>query len=76
MTELQSNLANERGKSSSNTQELSEAKNRVQTLVSKVSELESANLKLNQKISDLAQTLEDKNSNHKSQVKEQKIEMK
>ena len=61
-------MASERGKSSSNSQELSEAKNRVQTLVSKVSDLESENLKLNQKISDLAQNMEDKNSAHKAQV--------
>merc|ERR1719239_300049 len=68
VSELQSNLASERGKSSSNSQELSEAKNRVQTLVSKVSDLESENLKLNQKISDLAQNMEDKNSAHKAQL--------
>ena len=61
-------MASERGKSSTNSQELAEAKNRVQTLVSKVSDLESENLKLNQKISDLAQNMEDKNSAHKAQV--------
>jgi hypothetical protein len=33
-----------------------------------VSELESANLKLNQRISDLAQNIEDQNSGHRAQV--------
>ena len=68
VTELQSSLANERGRASSSSQELAEAKSRVESLVTKVSELESSNLKLNQKISDLAQTIDDKNSTHRGQV--------
>ena len=68
VTELQSQLANERGRASSSTQSLSESKSRIESLVSRVSELESANLKLNQKISDLAQNIEDQNSGHRAQV--------
>jgi hypothetical protein len=68
VTELQSQLANERGRASSSTQALSESKSRIESLVSRVSELESANLKLNQKISDLAQNIEDQNSGHRAQV--------
>ena len=66
--ELQNHLASERGKASSSTSSLAEARNRIETLVTKISELEGANLKLNQKISDLAQDIEDQNSNHKAQV--------
>ena len=68
MNELQKHLAEERGKASSSTQGLTEAKNRIESLVSKISELESSNLKLTQRISDLAQEMEDQNSSHKSQV--------
>ena len=68
VNELQSALANERGRASSGSQALSESKSRIESLVAKVSELETANLKLNQKISDLAQTVEDHNSSHRAQV--------
>lgn len=68
VNELQTALASERGRASTSSQELNEARNRVETLVSKVSELEAANLKLNQKISDLAQNIDDLNSQHKAQL--------
>lgn len=68
VNELQNHLASERGKASSSTSSLAEARNRIETLVTKISELEGANLKLNQKISDLAQDIEDQNSNHKAQL--------
>ena len=68
VNELQNHLSSERGKASSSTSSLAEARNRIETLVTKISELEGANLKLNQKISDLAQDIEDQNSNHKAQV--------
>jgi len=68
VNELQNHLAEERGKASSSTQSLTESRNRIDSLVSKISELEAANLKLNQKISDLAQDMEDQNSNHKAQM--------
>ena len=68
VNDLQTHLASERGRASSGAQALSESKSRIENLVHKVSELESSNLKLNQKISDLAQTLEDQNSAQRSQV--------
>lgn len=68
VNELQNHLSSERGKASSSTSSLAEARNRIETLVTKISELEGANLKLNQKISDLAQDIEDQNSNHKAQL--------
>merc|ERR1712241_615182 len=66
--ELQTALSNERGKASSSTQALSESKARIEALMARVSELESANLTLNQKISDLAQNMEDQNSAHRAQL--------
>ncbi|XP_023346890.1 lamin-L(I) [Eurytemora carolleeae] len=68
VNDLQTHLASERGRASSGAQALSESKSRIENLVHKVSELESSNLKLNQKISDLAQTLEDQNSAQRSQL--------
>lgn len=76
VAELQSQLANERGRASSSTQALSESKSRIESLVSRVSELESANLKLNQKISDLAQNIEDQNSGHRAQLAAKEDEIK
>jgi len=66
--ELQTALSNERGKASSSTQALSESKARIEALMARVSELETANLTLNQKISDLAQNMEDQNSAHRAQL--------
>merc|ERR1719445_1369367 len=60
--ELQTALSNERGKASSSEQALKESKSRIETLMTRVSELESSNLTLNQKLGDLAQNMEDTNS--------------
>jgi len=68
VNELQSHLANERSRASTSSQGLSESKDRIESLMSKVSELESANLKLNQKIADFAQNLEDQNAAHRAQL--------
>merc|ERR1712218_169910 len=66
--ELQTALSSERGKASSSEQALSESKSRIETLMTRVSELESSNLTLSQKISDLAQNMEDTNSAHRAQL--------
>jgi len=68
VSELQSMLATERGRASSSNQGLSESKARIESLMSKVTELESSNLKLNQKIGDLAQNIEDQNATHRAQL--------
>lgn len=57
--ELQSQLSSTRGANASTLQELKESKNRIASLISKVSDLEGANLALNQKIADLAQEMDD-----------------
>jgi len=66
--ELQTALSNERGKASSSTQALGDSKARIESLMQRVSELESANLTLTQKMSDLAQNMEDSNSAHRAQL--------
>jgi len=66
--ELQTALSNERGKASSSEQALKESKSRIEALMTRVTELESSNLTLNQKVADLAQTMEDTNSAHRAQV--------
>ena len=49
-------------------QSLEEGRARIEALVDKVSKLESANLVLTQKITDLIQQMEDKNLAHIAQV--------
>ena len=66
--ELQTALSSERGKASSSEQALSESKSRIETLMTRVSELESSNLTLSQKLADLAQNMEDTNSAHRAQL--------
>merc|ERR1712062_71521 len=66
--ELQTALSSERGKASSSEQALSESKSRIETLMTRVTELETSNLTLNQKMSDLTQNLEDTNSAHRAQL--------
>ena len=66
--ELQTSLSAERGKASSSEQALSESKSRIETLMTRVSELESSNLTLSQKLGDLAQNMEDTNSAHRAQL--------
>ena len=46
-------------------QELKESRARIEALMSKVSDLEGANLALNQKIADMAQDMEDRKSAHR-----------
>merc|ERR1711936_162061 len=52
--ELQTALSNERGKASSSEQALKESKSRIEALKTRVTELESSNLTLSQKLGDLA----------------------
>ena len=68
MNDLQADLANERGRAALSSKTLEESKSRIETLVMRISELENANLSLNQKISDMAQNIEDDRSSHRAQV--------
>ena len=65
---MQSDLANERSKSSLSTKTLEESRSRIDILVKRISDLESLNLSQNQKITDLAQKIEDDRSSHRAQV--------
>ena len=66
--DLQSQLTKERGSTAGSVQELKESRARIEALISKVSDLEGANLALNQKIADMAQEMEDQRSNHRAQL--------
>merc|ERR1719210_1536944 len=66
--DLQSQLTRERGSTAGSAQELKESRARIEALISKVSDLEGANLALNQKIADMAQEMEDQRSNHRAQL--------
>merc|ERR1719394_2186597 len=66
--DLQSQLTSERGNNASSSQELKESRSRIEQLISKVSDLEGANLALNQKIADMAQDMEDQKSAHRAQM--------
>jgi len=66
--DLQSQLSSSRGSSASTLQELKESKARILALNSKAVDLESANLALNQKITELLQELEDLKGIHRSQL--------
>merc|ERR550525_2129492 len=66
--ELQTSLSDERGKASSSEQALNESKSRIEALMTRVTERETSNLTLNQKMSDLTQNLEDTNSAHRAQL--------
>ena len=66
--DLQSQLTSERGNNASSGQELKESRSRIEQLISKVSDLEGANLALNQKIADMAQDMEDQKSAHRAQM--------
>ena len=66
--ELQTALSSERGKASSSEQALKESKSRIDALMTRVSELESSNLTLSQKLGDLAQQMEDTSSAHRAQL--------
>jgi lamin B len=66
--ELQTQLSSARGSNASTHQELKESKARIISLMSKVSDLEGANLALNQKIADLAQEIDDQKSISRAQL--------
>ena len=66
--QLQVQLTNERGSNAGSVQEVKESRARIEALISKVSDLEGANLALNQKISDMAQEMEDQRSTHRAQL--------
>jgi len=66
--ELQSQLTQERGSTAGSVQAIKESRSRIEALISKVSDLEGANLALNQKIADMAQEMEDQRSNHRAQL--------
>ena len=66
--DLQTQLSNSRGSNASTAQELKETRSRITALISKVSDLEGANLALNQKIADLAQEMDDMKGIHRAQV--------
>ena len=66
--DLQSQLTQERGSTAGSVQELKESRSRIEALISKVSDLEGANLALNQKIADMAQEMEDQRSSHRAQL--------
>ena len=61
-------MTKERGSTAGSAQELKESRSRIEALISKVSDLEGANLALNQKIADLAQEMEDQRSSHRAQL--------
>ena len=66
--DLQTQLSNSRGSNASTAQELKESRARIASLISKVSDLEGANLALNQKIADLAQEMDDMKGIHRAQL--------
>lgn len=66
--DLQTALSNERGSNASSSQELKEAKGRIDALIGKISDLENANLALNQKIADMAQNMEDMKGSHRAEM--------
>ncbi|XP_071747127.1 lamin-B1.S isoform X6 [Lepeophtheirus salmonis] len=74
--DLQTSLSEERGSNASGVQELKESKTRIETLISKVSDLEGFNLNLNQKISDLSQAMDDIKSTHRAQMNAKDSEIK
>lgn len=66
--DLQTQLTQSRGSTAGSAQEIKESRSRIETLISKVSDLEGANLALNQKIADMAQEMEDQRSSHRAQL--------
>jgi len=66
--DLQTQLSKERGSNNNAHHEVKEARSRIESLISKVSDLENANLALNQKIADMAQEMEDQKSSHRAQL--------
>jgi len=66
--ELQASLSKERGANASTEQELKETKSRITSMLSKIQDLEGANLALNQKIADLAQEMDDLKGINRAQL--------
>ena len=66
--ELESELAKERSQSSLSTNTLDETRSKIEALSTRISELESVNLGLQQKLSDYVQKLEDDRFTHRTQV--------
>ena len=65
---MQADLGNERSRAALSTKTLEESRSRIEILVMRISDLQSANLSLNQKISDMAQKIDDDRSSHRAQV--------
>ena len=65
---MQTQLTNERGANASSIQELKESRARIEALVSKINDLEKANSNLNNKLTDMAQNMEDLKSAHRAQM--------
>ena len=65
-----------RGSNNNAAHELTEAKSRIESLISKVQDLENANLALNQKIADMKQEMEDQRSSFRSQLASKDDEIK
>jgi DNA repair exonuclease SbcCD ATPase subunit len=65
--DLTCQLSAERGGNATTGQELKESRARIESLMRKVVDLESANLALNQKISDMAQEMDDARSAFRAQ---------
>ena len=74
--QLQSELTRKHGSSAGSTQELKEARSRIEALLRKISELERENLALNQKIADMAQELKDQPTRQEQKVLTKDVEIK
>ena len=74
--DLQTQLSKERGSNNNAAHELTEARTRIEQLISKVQDLENANLALNQKIADMKQEMEDQRSSFRSQLASKDDEIK
>ena len=68
INELEAELNKERSRSSLSTNTLDETKSKIQALTSRISELESVNLGLQQKLSEYSQKLDDDRFTYRTQV--------
>ena len=71
---MEAELGKERSRSSLSTNTLDETKSKIQALSSRISELESVNLGLQQKLSEYSQKLDDDRFTHRTQVDTQQGE--
>ena len=74
--DLQTQLSKERGSNNNAAHELTEARTRIEQLISKVQDLENANLAFNQKIAHMKQEMEDQKSSFRSQLASKDDEIK